>query len=317
MATRDYVPVAADDWYQRRRDDPEGEFFRHVADQGPRKGEGGATRQGIYCLSAGGKLLYWKNAGQLPDEMRKALRWGLDAWKRLPAEERRPGAVHVADLGSVDPRYARKAPPGALVQSVYTRILDHDADGGLCRGSPTAKWGEAAARDHLWVTEGEWKSLVRPDVRKGDRFPLPARLATRILRFHLIDNTRGEPPMWRREDVRASRLDAEVEEATPARLRLRLEGTALLASAADAGKADRGYDARLLGYVGYDARRGVIDRFDLVAVGDHWGEGTYTRNARPGRKPLGVAFELARGDAADQVPPQAAREIDTYLGKGE
>src|SRR5947209_18003563 len=110
MAGEDYVPVAGDDWYQRRRDDPEGRFFRRVADQGPRKGEGGSTRQGIYCLTAGGKLLYWKNAGQLPDEMRKALRYGLEKWKQLPESERRPGAVQVPPLHQTDPRYTRTPP---------------------------------------------------------------------------------------------------------------------------------------------------------------------------------------------------------------
>ena len=81
-------------------------------------------------------------------------------------------------------------------------------------------------------------------------------------------------------------------------------------------KADRGYEASLLGYVRYDATRKTIDRFDLVAVGDHWGEGAHTRGARPGRKPLGIAFELTRGDSpADRIAPQAAREIGDYLGR--
>ena len=47
MANEEYIAVAGDDWYQRRRDDAEGQFFRRVADQGPRKGTGGSTRQGI------------------------------------------------------------------------------------------------------------------------------------------------------------------------------------------------------------------------------------------------------------------------------
>ena len=59
---------------------------------------------------------------------------------------------------------------------------------------------------------------------------------------------------------------------------------------------------------------GTIDRFDLVAFGDHWGSGPYTGGARPGRAPLGVAFELSRGEApADRVPPQAAREWNAYV----
>ena len=44
MATEEYVAVTGDDWYERRRDDTQGKFFRSVADQGPRKGEGGSTR---------------------------------------------------------------------------------------------------------------------------------------------------------------------------------------------------------------------------------------------------------------------------------
>jgi hypothetical protein len=75
-------------------------------------------------------------------------------------------------------------------------------------------------------------------------------------------------------------------------------------------------DVRLLGHIGIDRATRMIDRFDVVAVGDHWGQGTFTGGARPGRQPLGIAFELAGGkSAADLVPPQAAREINEYLGQ--
>jgi hypothetical protein len=49
----------------------------------------------------------------------------------------------------------------------------------------------------------------------------------------------------------------------------------------------------------------AITRFDMVAIGDYWG-GDYEggRFKRPGRKPLGISFELVRGDnAIDRVPP--------------
>ena len=316
MATENYVPVAGDDWYQRRRDDAEGKFFRGVADQGPRKGQGGSTRQGIYCFTADGKLLAYKNAGQAPDVMRDVLRQGLREWQKLPAERRQPGAVRVDELDKTDPIYSRTPPPGGLIVNVSTRILDRDK-GGWCRGTCERLGGDKAARDHLWLTAAEWQALVPADPKKGARSPLPPAVAERMLRFHLIDNTRGEPPMWRREDIRSQELTLAVEEVTPAVVRLRLDGSVLLATRADAAKADRGFDARLLGYIQYDRAKKMIDRFDVVAVGDHWGEGRYTGGARPSRQPLGVAFELATGkSAADRVPPQAAREIDAYLGRG-
>ena len=316
MAREDYVPVAGDDWYERRREDAEGRFFRGVADQGPRKGEGGSTRQGIYCLTADGQLLVYNNAGQDPAVMRDVLRQGLELWAKLPEGRRRAGAVEVGGPGKIDTRYTRTPPAGGLIVNVYTRILDRK-EGELCRGMCKTAGGERAARDHLWLTADEWKSLVPAEARKGDRVPLPAAVAERILRFHLIDNTRGEPPMWTRDDIRKQELTLAVTEATELGVRLRLEGAALLATAADPDKAERGFDVRLRGEIHYDAGKKAIDRFDVVAVGEHWGEGHFTGGARPGRTPLGVAFELAAGDtAADRVPPQAARELQAYLGKG-
>src|SRR4051795_9175898 len=88
MATEDFVPVSADDWYQRRRQDAEGEFFRKVADQGPRKGKGGSTRQGMYIFTPSGKLLTYRNHHE-PEVMRGELQTALKAWKQLPEEDRK------------------------------------------------------------------------------------------------------------------------------------------------------------------------------------------------------------------------------------
>lgn len=138
----------------------------------------------------------------------------------------------------------------------------------------------------------------------------------RMLRFHLTDNTRGEPPMWRREDIRSQEMTLTVEEVSPSTLRLWVQGSALLATNADAAKAERGFDVQLIGTIQFDRTKKSIDRFSVVAIGDHWGQGPLTGGARPGRQPLGVAFELASGkSAADLVPPQAGREIDAYLGR--
>ncbi len=314
MLRDEYVPVACDDWYQRRRQDEEGRFFRAVADQGPRKGQGGSTRQGVYCLTPSGKLLAYKNA-QDPGVMREVLRQGLDRWRRLPAEERRPGALKVPDLARPDAEYVRTPPAGGLVVNVYTRILDQDEKNRLCHGTCSFAGGDQSARDHLWLTRAEWQRLAPAAAKKGDHFPMPAAVAQRILRFHLVDNTRGEPSFWERDDVRKADLTWTVEEATPANLRLRLDGSALLATNADPEKARRGYDVRLLGYLHYNRAKQAIDRFDLLAVGDHWGQGAYPPGARPGRKPLGVAFELRHGnDPADLLPPQGARYLPGYFG---
>jgi hypothetical protein len=316
LVSKTFVPVAGDDWYQRRRQDAEGEFFRKVADQGPRKGTGGDTRQGIYCLTARGLLLAYRNSHDA-GVMLETLRAGLRRWNALPAGERRPGAVKVPDPGKPDPNYTRTPPEGGLILTSYTRILERDGKGGYARGTCEVAGGERAARDHVWLTRAEWQSLVPAEPRKGQRFAMPDRLARRLLRFHLLDNTRGEPDYWRPGDVRKYELSWQVTGVSDRAIDLELTGQALLATEADPKSARRGYDVGLRGQLRYDRSKKAVKRFDVVAVGEHWGEGPHTRRARPGRTPLGVAFELSAGaDPADRVPPQAAREAHAYFAAG-
>jgi hypothetical protein len=312
MAQTMFVPVAADDWYQRRRQDTEGAFFRKVADQGPRKGQGGSTRQGIYIFTATGQLLIYRNHED-PVVMKNAIRQGLKEWQKLPADQREPGAVKVADADKVDKNYLREPPRGSLILNVYTRILDKTGKGDYCHGTCDFPGGERAAHDHLWLAPEDWKALIPADPKIGAKTKVTERLTLRIARFHLVDNTRGEPPFWRRDQVRAAQLFSIVEQVSDKGMTLRLEGSCFLATAADA-KAERGYDVQLQGTVHVDAAKKVIDRFDLVALGKHWGSGSLTRGARAGRTPLGVVFTLAGGDQqADRVPPQAARDLRDYL----
>jgi hypothetical protein len=304
--------VAGDDWYQRRRQDAEGLFFRKVADQGPRKGAGGSTRQGIYCLTASGKLLAYKN-GQDPRVMRAALQLGLKRWQALPAEERRPGAVKVPPLGKLDPRYTRTPPAGGLILRSYTRILDRTEEGKYVRGTCGSPGGDRPARDHVWLTKAEWQFLVPAAPHKGQVLPMPAALTRRLVRFHLLDNTRGEPASWRADEVRRASLTWTVTAVSDSEVTLDLTGEALLATDANPEKANRGYDAALRGVLRYDRARKVITRLDILALGEHWGRSTFTPGARPGRKPLGIAFELAGTTPADLIPPQAARQSGTYF----
>jgi hypothetical protein len=317
LATSQFVPVAADDWYQRRRDDEEGKFFRSVADQGPRKGEGGATRQGVYCLTASGKLLAYRNPSN-PDAMLVELRRALSAWEKLPAAQREPGAVSVPSQPpeEIDARYRRNPPPGALIVNVYTRVLERDADGKLvaCKGGETGYEGLGAALDHLWITQAESKALVTGTRAPGETFAMPPAIIQRMARFHLVDNTRGEPDHWTPAQVRSAAVSCEVVRSDADEVRLELTGSALLSTQSDVDQSRRGYDAALAGEVWFDRRQERFTRFDLLVLGEHWGEGTFTRGARPGRTPLGIAFELADpNNPRDRVPPQGSRDLEGYL----
>ena len=151
----------------------------------------------------------------------------------------------------------------------------------------------AVSRDNLWVTRDERKSIAESG-------QIPRSLKHRIARFHLVDNTRGEPPMWRPEDVRE--------------INLRLTGTAVTGNVKLISRdGSRSYNADLRGIV--EVADGQVTRFDMVANGRFRGEGRYTRDSPKGEFPLAVAFSLADGtETADGIPPQGSRGwIDGYL----
>ncbi len=236
----------------------------------------------------------------------------------MPESQRKPGAAAVGNLVRPDANFERTPPKGGLVVNVYTRILDRDASGHLCKGSCSVSGGDQSARDHFWLTEAEWKTLLPAHPKSGDQFALPAAIEERIARFHLIDNTRGEPPMWQRREIRSRQLTLTVTEVSASEVHLKLEGAVLLSSHALPELAQRGFDGQMLGFITYDLGARKITRFSVVALGEHWGGGPFTGNARPGRTLLGHAFELVQGDAAaDRIPPQAARQLVEYLGTGK
>lgn len=310
MCQEQFVPVTGDDWYQRRRKDKEGEFFRGLA---AASGKRGHTLQGIYLFTADGTPLEYKNSGHSAEFTKEMLRRNLAQFAKLPEAKRKPGAVKVEDPGPPDPNYSRSPPEGGLILKTYTRILDFK-DGGYSKGTCKTVGGDKAARDHMWITKDEVRALAPAKAEVGFRYAMPAAVADRLARWHLIDNTRGEPQLWQPEDVRAKRISLVVTAATAETVELRLDGTVLLATDADRAKAERGYEVRLLGALRYQVEKGTFDRFDITAVGTHWGEHSDTAPARPGKSILGQSFELAGAKPGDRVPPQGIRDRNGYYG---
>ena len=275
-----FIPVAIDQAYQRRQQDAEGRFYQRIANQGPRK-VGRGTTQGLYIATAEGRFLGFNN-NRGSDRVKRLL-------KKVLADFRPEGARPIA-RGKPDARYVRIPPDGGLVIRVTSKVL-----GGYAKTDD--KWRQlfqqSLGRDNLWVRRDEHLALVRGAVQES--------LKKRLARFHLVDNTRGEPPMWKASEIK--KLDVSLEDG-------QLRGTVHLRTAS----GDRGYEAQLLGRVA--SMGGRVTRFDVVVKGVFWGEGTYTRGAPRGRFPFAVAFTLASGsgDVADKVPPQGSRGwLDGYI----
>ncbi len=308
LATTEFVPVCADDWYQRRRSDAEGAFWRRITLQGPR-GADAPTHQGIYIFTADGELLAFKNAGQDVKATRDQLQDGLSKWKSLPAFRRQAGALAIPAHGPLDPNYTRTPPMDGAIVRAHSRILDRDGN-RYRKGTCDFPGGDRSARDFLWLTADDLKSLssIPPSVGHSIRIPDPLR--ERLLRFHLVDNTRGEPDFWNHDEIQTSDIVLSVDKTNPESIELNLDGTVSLSTRSDPVRA---YDARLSGRIRV-SRAGKLERFDIVAIGEHRGAGTFTaRGVRSGL--LGVAFELVDPEIpANRVPPQGSRDPEKYFG---
>ncbi len=286
------------------------------------------TAAGSVCVvTAGGRRL---TAVSAPTQgMPQFLQAGLQAWAKLPEAERKPEAVAVGGAERVDPRRAALAlPPGCLVVRVFNRHLGREPNGELRYAvradyAPGTSQAQAeryaeAQNDFMWVPEKEWRGLVPPEPRAGDRRGAPEAFALRLFRFHL-DPCRGfsEGAAFTNSRPDAGRLTVTVQEVTPRRLLLRLEGSAHLKQA---GRDEPStYEPALLGYLEYDRKRQAFTRFDLVALGTASGlprDANGVVTPRKGPYPLGIAFELVPNPTtAERLYPRGARDDPAaYLG---
>ena len=281
-----FVPVAIDQAYQRRQNDSEGEFYRRIVQQSPRKDFGDGTTQGLYAVAPDGTLLGFSNH-RSPERIQEMMKTAIENFQPIDAEPVRAARI--------DARFHPELPAGGLVIRVRAKVLGgYDETDDLWQKI----YQSAVSRDNLWLTEVEHRELIQGTI--------PDRVSSRIARYHLVDNTRGEPPMWRADEIRSMRLD--IEPAPRDSHSRTIVGDFHL----ETRDGSRGFTGAIRGILEHDGKH--VTRCDFVAKGDFHGEGQYTGNAPEGKFPFVVSFELAdRSDIADQIPPEASRGwIDGY-----
>src|SRR5262245_41947468 len=196
-------------------------------------------------------LTEMKNIGSHPAELRRLLQGAAASWNRLPAEERKPGAVQVGAV-AFDPGFHRPVPTGALVLRQYQRGLRRGEDGKL--SSHDFKFHEApvwAQRDRAWILESEWKALVPAKPAAGAAGDVPASLKNRLIRYHFVEALVGEPGTWTPAQILSAPLKLTVQSVSESSIRFHLEGPVLLATGLDPATAKCGLDGNLVGVLNF------------------------------------------------------------------
>ena len=99
----------------------------------------------------------------------------------------------------------------------------------------------------LVAIEDEHAALAKGQLSKS--------LLKRIARFHLIDNTRGEPPMWKDNEIKKLKGTLQGKNGNS-----QLRATVHLQSADN----KRAFEAELFGHI--ETRNGKVTRLDLVGA---------------------------------------------------
>ncbi len=282
------VPVALDCWVEERRKDARGDLYRKIVFQ--RDGmAAGRTTQGFYLFAPDGALIRgWNNR-----DVGKLRRYLQQTAADYRAAEPEAGPTEAPS----DDAHAPALPDGGLVVDVFSRVLE--ATWPPEEGRWSKLFRGSTGRDHLWIARGEVAALARAE--------LPDSLVDRIARFHLMDNTRGEPPFWgKAEVVRRELTVAPRDDAAPGQVAFAVSGRVTLEA------KGRSFDAAVRGVV--EVIDGEVRRFDLVAFGTYEGHGKYTSPSAPiGPFTFAVAFTVADPEApATRVPPQGMKHRGAY-----
>ncbi len=305
-----FVPAADEVGRLQRGKDHECLYFQAFAERGHYAGrtEPTNTRQGIYAIAPSGELLASVNTRRAKDVARM-LEKALAAWNELP-EERRLLPEDPSAARAAIQRNEQRFPEGGSVLRVTVRDLPRES---AARG-----WrGEAWNEDWAWLKREDVHALCTPaDGSKavvGASWTVPAALARRIARAHLVDFVRGQTGPFRDEEIEHAELRATVEGVTPGALRLRLEGRSRASAkgkwsvtgyADGAAEATRGYDAHWLGHATFDTDSGTLGDLELVVRGMRWG-GTQYNSREDDLEPAAMAFvfQLAHPEPGQRVAP--------------
>ena len=313
----DFIPVAINVNYLQSKKDREGLLFRKIAEQGHYAGrtKPTGTRQGFYIATIDGALLASGNNHSAIKVM-QLMQKGLNGWKR--GKKNQAGKF---SSPAAKPAQDRSVafPAGGLILRQAVRDLPRP-------DQPHHKTNKHNF-DHVWMTAEEIKAFAPSKQKRGFSYAIPEKIVRRLIRWHLIDQVKGESTPWGKANIVDASINATVTQVKNLKpesrlVRIKLNGNAKCVAAAS-GKVnpygnfkvdkERGIEAVIKGWLTYDTRTETFTEFDMLALGERWGATTYNfRQDDLERSPIGFAFKLLPAKPENKTKPAFAYE--DYFG---
>lgn len=236
--------------------------------------------QGMYIFGADGTPYGFCNDHD-PADIDQLMNLALKRFKDTP-----PKPVVITEAEKKAP-FSVLPPPTAQVLQVFARIPSPP--------KTSSYLNDGVGRDFCWIYQNELREVAEL-AAQGDPFEIPATIARRIARFHLVDDVRGTPNMWEPKEIKKLNLSAKPVGAG----QLALAGEFALRSR----NGRRGYAGKIDGTITFNAETAAWTRVRLLADGTAFGAGTYTPN-QP-KKPYRLLVGLLETDLPEAriVPPE-------------
>jgi hypothetical protein len=245
---------------------------------------GGDTAQGFYVVGADGKFYGWNNAHYMPEVLR-FMGSALEAFRQNP-----PGHVEISQA-QISAPFSHSPDLTTSVVRVYTRI----------RPLPTGcgDLNRSVGRDHLWIYADDIEEILAASTKEKS-FSLPKKLVARLVRFHMIDNVRGEPDDWQSEDVKQATFTAQLLRQDATSKHFQFHGV----YAQETANHRRGQEGTLDGEFDIVLSTGKVASFRAFGEALAWGESRWTPGAPKGKFGLVTAMISVQDETSNAVPPQ-------------
>jgi len=295
--TKPFIPTADEVDKLEFGRDAASQFYRTIA---TRHVPGLRTTQGTYIVTPSGILLASVHRVDEADLV-AFLENGLDQYQKLSKQER----LGTRAFGSVK-RTSLYPKEGLVLKVILRKFYAQKPVGRAAIGMVERN------QDFAWYRKEEARRFLPSTPKSGDVHSVPRLLVERLARYHFTDTVRAFADPYPARCVKEAWLKASVLEVSDGVVKLRFNGTVRSAQNDTPRfgllsmrgrlprRAERSFQADLLGYGSFDLEKQRFTRFELVALGIQQGGG---ERSSPAPVSIGVALTLAENTPVERVQP--------------